>query len=308
MNENTAQPSRSKFDIWAQAARPFSFPASMVSVFVAGALALSYDGPKNWWLFPIVLICGFLYHSAANVHSDYFDHMRQVDRNYTFGGSRVLTGNLLSPREAYIGAWIILAVASLLGLVLVYYRGLPMLGLGLVGLLGGYFYCASPVGYKYYGFGDLMVFLLFGTLMILGSYFALTGTFSWQAVMVSIPVGSLIAAILSANNTRDIKHDTEAGIKTLESMLGMRGGIIVYSTLIIAAYLSIVFMVAARIVPIWTLVVFLSLPIAIKNLKAIRQGNIEHPERIATVDVTTAQLHAAFGTLLVISIAIGALV
>ena len=82
--EAASAPVRSKASIWVQAVRAFAFPATVVSVFVAGALALSHDGQTNWWLWPICLICGVLYHMAANVISDYFDFMKKVDRDYTF--------------------------------------------------------------------------------------------------------------------------------------------------------------------------------------------------------------------------------
>jgi 1,4-dihydroxy-2-naphthoate polyprenyltransferase len=298
----------SPLKVWLQAGRVWAAPASLVSVFLGAALALSYGGEKEikWFLLPIVAICGFLYHFAANIISDVYDYKNQVDKNYTFGGSGVLTGGMLTADQAYKGGWAIFAFASLLGLALVYFQGLPVLILGIAGLLGAFFYCAAPVGYKYYGLGDIAVFIFFGTLLTLGSYMSLTGDFSWTAIVVSIPAGSLIAAILSANNNRDIKHDTEAGITTMESMLGIRGGILLYKGFIVLAYLSVIAMVMFKVVPVWALVVLLSIPLAIKNIRAISSGEVEHPERIAHVDVMTAQLHAAFGTLLIISLAISA--
>ena len=217
----------------------------------------------------------------------------------------MLTANLLSPKEAYIGGMMFFAVASALGLVLVYFRGWPILAMGAAGLLGAYFYCANPVGYKYFGLGDFAVFLFFGTGMSIGTYYALTGDFSWQVLWISLPLGALIAAILSANNVRDTKHDTEAGVHTLESALGIKGGIAVYSFWVLGAYASVIVMAVLHIVPWWALAVFLSLPIALKNLKTISQGDREHPEKVAGVDVATAQLHTAFGALLTIALVVG---
>lgn len=305
MSQNSVGKERKSIAVWLQAGRAWSFPASMVSVFIAGALALSYEGDKNWWLFPIVVLCAFLYHAGANMHSDYFDYKREVDKDYTFGGSGVLTRGMLTPRELYIGAWVVLGAASALGLVLVYFHGWPMLALGAFGLLGGYFYCASPVGYKYYALGDLAVFLFFGTLMVAGAFFALTGNlFYWPAYIISIPAGLLIAGILSANNIRDIKHDTEAGVKTLESTVGLKAGVGIYAFYIIGAYVSVVAMALLQIVPVWSLIVFLSLPLAIKSLKTVAQSDVNAPEKIAMADVMTAQLHTAFGLLFTISLAV----
>ncbi|MEP0815173.1 MAG: 1,4-dihydroxy-2-naphthoate octaprenyltransferase [bacterium] len=310
---DSAAPARSKTSIWIQAVRAFAFPATFVSVVVAGALALSYKaGPVNWWLFPVCMIAGILYHMAANVISDVFDFKRKVDKDYTFGSSGVLTGGLLTPREAYLGGLAFFAVASALGLILVYFRGWPMLAMGVAGLLGAYFYCANPVGYKYIGLGDFAVFLFFGTGMTIGTFYALTGDLSWaalaQPVWVSIPLGALIAGILSANNVRDIKHDTEAGIITFESALGISGAKILYSIWVLGAYLSVPIMAYFGVIPWWTMVVFLSLPLALKNVKAISGGEVEKPEKIAAVDVATAQLHTAFGALFAISIAVSAFI
>ncbi len=310
MTDDITFEKRSPLQVWLQAGRVWSAPASLVSVFLGAALALSYDGENEvkWYLLPIVALCGFLYHFASNIISDVYDYKNQVDKDYTFGSSGVITGRLLTVDQAYKGGLITFAVASLLGLVLVFAQGIPVLILGICGLLGAYFYCAPPVGYKYHGLGDIGVFLFFGTLLTLGSYMSLTGTFPWTAIVVSLPAGLLIAAILSANNNRDIKHDTEAGVKTMESILGIRGGILLYKAFVILAYVSVIAMVILKVVPVWTLVVFLSLPIAMKNLKAISAGKVEHPELLAGVDVSTAQLHAAFGTLLIISLAVYALV
>ena len=305
MNQNTSLNERRSIAVWLQAGRAWSFPASMVSVFLAGALALSYDGAINWWLFPLVIVCAFLYHAAANMSSDYFDFNNKVDKDYTFGGSGVLTRGMLSPKELIKGALTVFGIASALGLILVYYHGWPMLALGAFGLLGAYFYCASPVGYKYFALGDLAVFLFFGTLMVVGAFFALTGNlFYWPAYIVSIPAGLLIAGILAANNIRDIKHDTEAGVKTLESVAGVKAGRGIYAFYIIGAYVSVVVMVVFQIVPVWSLVVFLSLPLAIKSLKTVGQSDVDAPEKIAMADVMTAQLHTAFGVLFAISIAV----
>src|SRR3990172_825681 len=112
--------------VWLQAGRFWSAPASLISVLTGAALALAYDGEKIWWLLPIVAICGVLYHVAANIHSDVFDYKKQVDKNYTFGGSGVLTNGMLTQDLAYKGGWAIFAFASALGLILVYYRGIPM--------------------------------------------------------------------------------------------------------------------------------------------------------------------------------------
>jgi 1,4-dihydroxy-2-naphthoate octaprenyltransferase len=203
-------------------------------------------------------------------------------------------------------------VGVLLGLILLYFRGLPMFYLGAAGLVGGYLYCGKPVGFKYIALGDVGVFVLMGPLMVIGSYYALTGDFTMagltRPLLVSIPIGMLTAAILHANNTRDITHDTEARVKTFAGLIGFQAAKIEYMILVLGAFTAVAWMVWSKTLPIYSLAVFISIVPALKN---VRQMVASHPgkvEEIATLDVQTAQHHLMFGVLLVISIAVGALV
>jgi len=295
---------RNKFSIWIQAVRAFSFTASSVPVLLGAALALHYPGKVMWILLPVVYIAGLLIHAATNLINDYFDYKKGVDKDYTFGSSGVILQELLPAKQILIGGFILFGITAALGVILVAVRGVPILILGLIGLIGGYLYTGYPWGYKYYGLGDFLVFILMGPLMVIGSYYSLTGTYHHSILLISLPVGFLVAAILQSNNTRDIKHDKEAGVKTLENILGHKAAKVVYYFLVSAAYLSVVVMVAYKILPIWSLGVILTLPLAIKNIKKVSKSHPDKPEEIATIDVETAQLHFGFGLLLIISIVV----
>ncbi|OGC76889.1 MAG: 1,4-dihydroxy-2-naphthoate octaprenyltransferase [candidate division Zixibacteria bacterium RBG_16_50_21] len=291
-----------------QAVRAFSFTASMTPVLLGGMLALTFDGEVAWRLYPIVIICSLLYHAATNLISDYFDFKRQVDRDYTFGSSRVLVEGLLTPKQILAASWLLFGIATALGFILIAERGFPMLVLGVVGLLGGYLYTGNPVGYKYVALGDFLVFTLMGPLMVIGSYFALTGSYSSTVLFASLPIGFLVAAILHANNTRDIIHDAEAKVKTLANILGHRAAKVEYYVLVFGAYLSIIIMVFTKTISPWSLLVLLSLPPALKNIKAIAASQPGKPENIAILDVQTAQLHLLFGLLFSISLILQAII
>ncbi len=299
---------RSKLSIWAQAVRTFSFTASLVPVLVGGMLALYHNGEVAWSLFPVVIICSVMYQAATNLISEYFDYKKGVDQDYTFGSSRVIVDGLLTPKQVLTGGWLIFLVSAALGMILVAYRGLPMLILGIIGLAGGYFYSGRPVGFKYFALGDILVFILMGPLMVIGSYFALTGTYNSTVLLVSLPVGCLVSAILHANNTRDIIHDAQAGARTFANLLGHSGAKVEYLILVLGAYLIVLLMVLSKTIPIWSLFVFLSIPIALKNIKTILSSQPGQPQAIAMIDIQTAQLHFLFGILLSLSLVIAALV
>jgi len=293
---------------WIQAIRVFSLTASIIPVLVGAALAFAHPVEADWRLFPLIFVAGVLYHAATNLINDYYDFRNHVDTIHSRGGSRVIVDNILTPRQVLIAGLLMFAVGTALGFILVAIRGLPMLIIGIVGFLGGLFYTAKPIGYKYLALGDFGVFILMGPMMAIGAFYALTGTYDNSVLLVSLPVGFLVAAILSANNLRDIEHDTGARVRTVESVIGPQRARLWYYLLVICAYAAVILMVAAGILSPWSLLVFLTAPLTIRNFTRVRRSGPEHAETIAAMDVLTAQLHLAFGLLLILSIFIAALV
>jgi 1,4-dihydroxy-2-naphthoate octaprenyltransferase len=293
--------------VWLQAVRAFSFPASIVPVAVGAVLAAHSEGPVAWWLVPFVAVASVLMHAGTNLVSDYFDYRKGVDKDYTYGSSGVLVNGLLSPLQVFIGGLAVFAASCVIGLLFVAVRGWPILALGVVGLLGGIFYTARPVGYKYFALGDALVFLLMGPLMVIGSYFVLTGSYNHAVSVASLPVGCLVAAILHANNMRDIEHDLDAHVRTVANLLGHDRSRAEYYFLVGGAYVAVLGMIAGGLVSPWGLLVFATVPLAVKNVRRVIHSQPRRPEMIATLDVETAQLHLAFGLLFALAILLGAL-
>lgn len=301
---NVLTPKRSSISLWLQAIRPFSLTASFIPIILGAVITLHYfEGPIEWNLIFLILIGGPFFQLAGNLFSEYFDFKNQVDRIETYGSSRILVEGLMKPHQILIGALVAVILLLLIGSILTLSRGLNMLILGVIGIIGAYSYTKL----KYKALGDLHIFLSFGPLMVLGTIYALTG--SWelfkQVIILSIPIGFLVTAILHANNTRDIKHDTEANITTFASLIGIKKSIFYYNLLIIGSYISIIILIATNQITYWSLLVFITLPIAIKNIKIMKFAKVEQPENIAMLDVMTAQLHMLFGLCLCISIIIG---
>jgi len=292
---------RSKISIWMQAVRTFSFTASLVPVSVGAILAFCDPVRARWEFFPLVVLGSLLLHAGTNLLNDYSDFEKGVDKEDTYGSSRVLVEGLLKPQEVFKGSIVFLALGFLAGLILVVFRGIPMLILGIIGLLGGYLYSGKPLAYKYKALGDMMVFILMGPLMVIGSYFALTGEFVARVFYVSLPVGFLVTAILHGNNLRDIAYDKRAHVKTLAGILGYGKAKMVYRALVIAAYLAVLLLVVMKIISFWALVVFLTFPRALKNIKSVNNSKPDEPLTLALIDVDTAKLHFLFGLLLILS-------
>jgi 1,4-dihydroxy-2-naphthoate polyprenyltransferase len=151
-----------------------------------------------------------------------------------------------------------------------------------------------------------LVFVLMGPLMVVGSYFAITGSWSASALVLSIPVGLLVAAILHGNEWRDISEDTRAGIVTLSSRLGKEWAHYGYVALILGAYISLGLAVAFRLLPPATLLAILSLPFLAQVMRSAELGATGQARAIAMIDLQTARLHLAFGALLVLGVLLSA--
>jgi len=283
--------------VWLRATRPFAFPASVVPVLVGAAMAAQWQGPVAWGLLPAVLAAAVLMHAATNLVNDHFDYVKGVDRDGTYGSSGLLVAGVLRPGQVLAAGVVLFGVVCGLGVWFVYLRGWPILLLGVVGLLGGWFYTAAPVAYKYAALGDPLVFVLMGPLMVIGSFFMLTGSYTPAVLLASLPVGCLVAAILNANNLRDILHDRAAGIWTPSALLGPRRGRIEYYLLVSGAYVLVVAGVVVSWHSPWGLVVFVSAPLAWRAVRRLHRSRPGEAADIATLDVQTAQLHLAFGLL-----------
>lgn len=296
---------RYPFRTWLMASRPFSFTASATPVLLGTALAFWQIGKIDVLLFIAALVSGILLHAGTNLISDYFDYKKGVDRVDTFGGSRVLVENQMQARDVLVGGFIAFTLATLIGVYLLIVRGWPIVMFGLAGVFGGYFYTGGPLGYKYRALGEFLVFTLMGPLMVWGAHFVQVGALEWAPVLISVPVGFLVAAILYANNLRDIEDDTSSGYQTQASLVGRKSARFVYSGMLISAYVVLAALVGFGKVPVWTLLVLLSIPAALKVNKLIQSSLNNERKHYAMVDVMTAQLHFQFGILFTIGIVLG---
>ncbi len=290
---------------WAEIARPFSLTASAVPVAAAGGLA-AVAGKMNWALFAVALIAGVLLQVGTNVVNEIFDVRQGVDAITSPRASHALLEGRLTERAAFVFAAVALAASTGIGIGLIAVRGWPVALLGLIGLAGGVGYTAPPLAYKYRAVGLPLVFVLMGPLMVLGGYYVVTGGWSLAAGVVSIPIGLLVTAILHGNEWRDTAEDARAGIATLSIRAGRRIAHNLYLWLVVGAYVALALAVAAGALPPLALLAVVSLPLLVRAIRSSELGAAGQQRAIALIDVHTAQLHAAFGALLVAGLGISA--
>jgi 1,4-dihydroxy-2-naphthoate polyprenyltransferase len=298
----------SQIALWWRAARPFAFTVSLIPPILGGLIAGVENPGLQFSLFRLVLagVGCMTAHAGANLLSDYYDFKTRVDREGTFGSSGLLVPGIMSPAQVLRGGWVALVVAGVIGafFVLVTPSGTFLIWLILLGGLLGIFYTAKPFEFKYHALGDLAVFISFGPAMVLGAYFVQAHQFSWKPILYSIPIGLLVDAVLHSNNLRDIANDGVVKIKTVPILIGEKWAKIMYQALVFGAYLLTLLLVLAGGLTAFSLLVFLSLPLAIKAVNMVRRKESVPMEIFATIDAATAQVHLAFGLLMVVGLAL----
>jgi 1,4-dihydroxy-2-naphthoate polyprenyltransferase len=284
--------------------RPFSFTASVLPVSVGGAIALS-QGRMHWPLFIAALLGALGLHIGTNVINEIYDVRHGIDSITSPRMSMAILKGKISERDAFVVAWSGFILALLMGIFLLVQRGWPIVLLGLIGFIGGYFYTAPPFQYKYRALGLPLVFLLMGPLMVVGSYFAVTGTFDPNLLIVSLPVGLLVTAILHGNEWRDVAEDTRHGFTTFSAQVGRDAAHWVYVMLVLGAYVAVGLAVIVGALPKLALLTLFSLPLMAWILRDAERGAEGHLRAIAMIDLMTARLHSAFGALLLVGLVAG---
>ncbi|MBI3751501.1 MAG: LLM class flavin-dependent oxidoreductase [Chloroflexi bacterium] len=285
--------------------RPFAYTASVIPVLAGGALAF-VDNAFSFWPFLAALVGGVLLHSGTNIVNEVYDVRQGIDTITSPRASHAIVKGRMTERSALLTAGLAFLLAVVVGVYLIALRGPAIVVLGLIGLGAGWSYTAPPLQYKYHALGVPLVFVLMGPLMVVGSYFAITGAWSLPSLVLSIPVGCLVAAILHGNEWRDISEDTRAGIVTLSSRIGKEWAHYSYMGLILGAYITLGLAVAFRLLPPATLIAILSLPFLAQVVRSAELGATGQARAIAMIDLQTARLHLAFGSLLVLGVLLSA--
>jgi len=290
--------------IWYRATRPFSFTASIIPILVGGACALLAGGAS-----PVAfLLClggAVALQAGTNLVNDYYDHRLGADHSGSLGPSRVIQEGWLSPRAVLLGGIGFFVVGGLAGFALVSMAGWPILLLGLIGVPLAYGYTAPPLKLAYRGLGELNVFVLMGPLMVLGGFLVHRVAGLGLALTASLPVGCLVAAILHANNIRDLDDDRALGKQTLATIVGPRWAKLELLALLGGAYAALAAAVALRVLPRPALLAFLSLPTALQVGKTVVTA--QSPLEVAPSVRQCAKLHAQFGVLLALGLVAAAL-
>jgi 1,4-dihydroxy-2-naphthoate octaprenyltransferase len=234
--------------IWRDGLRLKFLPLSLGPVLLGSALAWTQTiarktpfGHFQWPYFVGMLIVVLLIQIGAHLVNDYYDYLRGVDTSNTLGpGGLIQQGHIRPTRVLGVGLTLLI-VGGLLGLVVALRGGPLVVGFGLLVVVCAYFYSATSFSLSSKGLGELVGFFLFGPLLTVGAYMIQTGGQQSSRVFIySLALGFLAAAVLFANNMRDIEGDEHAGKRTLANLMGMTLSRIAYIVLLLAAYAIVV--------------------------------------------------------------------
>ena len=273
---------------WFKAVQPHSFIASLVGVALGTSIAWrvsrSFDA-IGLVLTAIGVVC---LHAATNMSNDSIDFRRGVDdlppelvSPFT-GGARVLPDGAL-PFEAHRRVWIgLYAAGGLIGLVLALTRpnGWILLVLGGIGGAIGIFYTLPPFALQYHGVGEVAVALIFGPIVVLGSYAVQRGTLGWEPFIASIPLGLLVAAFLFVNEMPEHLTDPRGGKRTIPARVGLEKSVTVYEILVDSALVLLAIFVGLRLISWFALVGMVALIPLVRARAVLRAHYREYPAHI----------------------------
>ncbi len=288
---------RATLTAWYRAARPRTLTATYVPLGAAGLLAVQ-DGVFDLARFTLSLIGALFLQVGANLINEYFDFKRGADTGKEAGQGMIIKQNLLTPEQVRAGAVITVLAGVLIGLFLLVNSGPLLLWIGLGGVLVVILYTAGPFPLAYNGLGEVAVFIFMGPIMVLGAYYVMAREFSPTPLIVGLPIGLLVAAILHANNIRDMEADRAVNKRTLALVFGRRGAFIEYAVLVYGAYVGVLALIIGGVLPITALAVAITLPEAYRLVEIVRTQNDTPALHMA--QGRTARLHGQFGLWLVI--------
>ena len=272
---------------WIIGARPRTLPAAVAPVAVATALAASDASALPALL---ALLVSLALQIGVNYANDYSDGIRGTDSDRV-GPTRITASGLATPGSVKRAAFISFALAAVAGLALASMTSWWLIAVGLAAILAAWGYTGGKNPYGYIGLGELFVFIFFGVVATVGTYFVQTEEITTDSLLISIPMGTFACALLAINNIRDRALDAPAGKKTLAVRLGDRKARGFFALLIALGYAA-----TMALMNPWALLTLLTLPIAISLVRGVL-GQAQGRELIPFL-AKTGQLQLLFSILL----------
>jgi 1,4-dihydroxy-2-naphthoate polyprenyltransferase len=253
---------------WITGARPRTLAAAIAPVLIGTSLIKADDLGINWINALLALGVGLLLQIAVNYSNDYSDGIRGTDDSRV-GPVRLVASGLKTATQVKSAAFTSYFLAALCGLILSLKTSPLLIIIGAIAIIAGWTYTGGRNPYGYSGFGEFSVFVFFGLVATMGSYFAQSQKVTWQSFLLAIPMGALSCSILGLNNLRDRPKDELVGKKTLAVRLGDSGARKFLVALLLLAFAT---SFAAVTISPWALIVLGTAPFYYILIKGIFGG------------------------------------
>ncbi len=255
---------------WIEGARPRTLPAAVAPVLAGTGVAIHEDGVL-WWKAGLALLVALALQVGVNYANDYSDGIRGTDEDRV-GPLRLVGSKVASPGAVKRAAFASFGFAAVVGLVLAASTAWWLVAVGAVCVLAAWFYTGGSRPYGYSGLGEVMVFVFFGLVAVVGTTYVQTEEWSLTALYAAVGIGALASAILVANNLRDIPTDAEVGKRTLAVVLGDRRTRLFYVLLLDVAALAL--LVLAITATPWALLGLIGFVPAIRAVRLVVGGAV----------------------------------
>jgi len=286
-----------------QLADPKIWIASTVPMVLGVTLSVAFGKGFNLFWMLVSFIGVYLIEIGKNAINECVDYISgadpAVDSEHSTpfsGGKKTITGGLLTVRQSAVIALVTMLLAAVIGLLVVFFREKSVIYVGLMGFGLAAIYSLPPFKLCYRGLGELAVGFTFGPLVLNGMYLVMAPQFDVLPVLVSLPVGFLIANVLWINQFPDYEADISAGKKNWVVRLGKKKSVKVYAALFILAYAAVIAIAAYAMNPVW-LIAFLTVPKAIEAIKNCNE-NYDNIPMLIRSNAATVQIYMINGVLL----------
>jgi 1,4-dihydroxy-2-naphthoate octaprenyltransferase len=250
---------------WIAGARPKTLPAAIAPVLVGTAFA-GYNASILHTL--LALIVALALQVGVNYANDYSDGIKGTDADRV-GPMRLVGSGAATPGSVKKAAFISFAIAAIAGLILASRTSWLLVLLGAICILAAWTYTGGPKPYGYQALGEVSVFIFFGVVATVGTYYVQTESVSREVLLASFAMGALACAILVLNNLRDLENDKSADKKTLAVVMGDQGARDLYKWLM---FFALAMSVALTFFSFFYLLALLSLPLVSKSVRAVNSG------------------------------------
>lgn len=288
--------------VWWQLTRPHTLTASFAPVFLGTMIAIR-NTQIDWLLFAAMLVASLLIQAATNMFNEYYDFARGLDNEKSVGIGGAIVRNGVKPKTVLTLAFILYAIAGILGIYICMQTSWWLLVVGGIAMLVGYLYTGGPYPIAYTPFGELFSGLFMGFLIVIIAFYIQTGTVTTDAILLSVPSTLLVAAIMMSNNIRDIVGDAASGRKTLAILAGRPAAVNILLGFFVLSYVWIAAMVLFGMITPWALLVFLSILKPIRIIQIFKRYT--EPLKVMPAMKDTGITNTLFAFLLAIGLLLG---